>query len=73
MKPIDAQTALDHDSNIELTRMSGFIDGNEDMFDLLARQSRRYKNDQALKHAVDKTMTMLKHAREQRDKKAKGA
>lgn len=47
----------------ELSRLQSFVDGDEDIFDILSRQSRRYKNDPGLQRAVDTTLSVLENAK----------
>ncbi len=51
------------EQSFELTRAEGFLNGDDDIFDVLAKQSRRYSDDDMLKHAMKETVALLKQAK----------
>ncbi len=47
----------------ELTRAEGFLNGEDDIFDVLERQSKNEENDAALQSTMQATITLLKQAK----------
>lgn len=48
---------------LELTRAEGFLNGDDDIFDMLERQSKNEKNDAALQSTMAATIALLKQAK----------